>query len=133
MGIINLDTMTTKSGLNLNDLYLTFTPGIMTMPNPINMVCSVDPSGKKIYHAHATMYIYKSPDSKRDGCEPVEIRQLQIAVDPSAVFNILFDSLKKAFPHYKDVLPSDEQSVDPTQPTSDVAEADEDTAPNSEM
>ena len=111
MGIINLDQMTTKSGLDLKNCYLTFTPGTGTMPNPINMVCNRDADGKKIYYASATMYLYTSPAAKQQGFDPIETKQISIPVDPSGVFNILFDSLKKTFTNVLDVLPSDEQSI----------------------
>lgn len=103
MGFENLDVMSLKNGLDLTNCYLTFTPGKTNlMPNPITMSWTSDSNGNKEYFATATLYVYADKNKKDTGAEPVETRQVCIPVDSSGVFAVLFESLKKQFPHFKE-------------------------------
>ncbi len=118
MGILNRDSFSTKSGLDLKDCYMTFTPGHAIMPNPITMISDFDSDGSKAYYAKATMYVYASQDAKITGLDPVQISNLRIPVDPSGVFGVLFDSLKKTYTNSVDIMPSDDGLVPASAPPS---------------
>ena len=120
MGLINFDSIDLKSGLQLKDCYLSFTPASNVMPAPITMSWNVSPTGSKQYFANAAMYVYAGRDKKAAGCDPVETKQLMIPIDATGVFAILYASLKTQFPNNRDV-PDDVTSD--TQPTSSGVES----------
>lgn len=107
MGIINLDTMVLKSGLQLKDCYLSFTSGPHSMPVPINFSWSTDENGLKQYFAYASLYVFASPEKKYAGHEPIESSTVSIPVDGNAVFSVLFASLKNQYPNFENI-PGDE-------------------------
>ena len=111
MGIINKDPMTMKSGLNLDNCYLSFTPGPRAMPSPISFSWITDSTGKRTYFAYAGVYVYASAEKKAAGNDPIEVNQVSIPVDEQAVFSVLYNSLKNQYPNFKNE-PDDAENQD---------------------
>ena len=118
MGITNLDDMLMKSGLNIKNCYLSFTPNPQSMPTAITFSWTNDGNNNKTYYAYASVYIFTSEAAKSEGKDPIEVNSVVIPVNEQAVFSVLYDSLKQQYPNYQNVPDQTENSDSSQAPSS---------------
>ena len=127
MGIVNRDTMTMKSGITLENAYMSFTSRAQTIPDQIAFSYSTDrETGERRYFAYANIYVYASADTKSAGKTPVEVNPITIPVDQNAVFGVLYDALKSEYPNYVD---QPDQGEEPPREDAPQEDAPEEQAP----
>ncbi len=98
MGLINNDTFTFKSGATAQSTYLKVSgPAFMVQD-------STSPTG---YMATTTLETYYDKQARTAGKAPMQIENLQLPVDPSGVYAIIFGGLKQKFVNCSDVLDLD--------------------------
>ena len=105
MGLINNDTFTFKSGATAQSTYLKVSgPAFMVQD-------STSPTG---YMATTTLETYYDKQARTAGKAPMQIENLQLPVDPSGVYAIIFGGLKQKFVNCSDVLDLDPGTPDTT-------------------
>lgn len=101
MGLINNSPYTFKSGPTCTGTY-------MRVNTPIH--CVVGSDGK--YFAKGTLMTYYNQEARIKELDPMEIGDIELEIDPSGVFQVVFDGLKKQFTNCTDVIdPVVEQST----------------------
>lgn len=111
MGVVNHDVMTLRSGLQVSNCYMSFTPGPLSFPNqpvPMRFFWTIDPRGVKTYQAMATLYIYTSREGKCAGLAAIEQRDVYIPAETASdlvlnVFNVFFANLKTQYTNTTDM------------------------------
>ena len=102
MGLVNHDPYTFKSGPTCTGTY-------MRVNTPLHCVLGSD--GK--YYASGTLMTYYNQEARINNLDPMEIGDINLAIDPSGVFQVVFDGLKKQFANCTDVIdPVIEQKTD---------------------
>lgn len=102
MGLTNPDVMTLKSGVQLSNCYLTFTPGPTTFPfqpTPLTFSWTVDATGAKHFFANGTLFTFLSKANKVAGLAPIQTEQVSVPADASSdgVFSVFYGALQSQF------------------------------------
>lgn len=112
MGLINNSPYTFKSGPTCTGTY-------MRVNTPIHCVMGSD--GK--YYAQGTLMTYYNQEARVKELDPMEIGDINLEIDPSGVFQVVFEGLKKTFTNCTDVIdpvieqPTKEATPPPDTPT----------------
>ena len=106
MGLTNNSPYTFKSGPTCTGTY-------MRVNTPLHCVLGSD--GK--YYAQGTLMTYYNQEARVNNMDPMEIGDIDLEIDPSGVFQVVFDGLKQAFTNCTDVIdPVIQQDVPATSP-----------------
>ena len=119
MGLTNNSPYTFKSGPTCTGTY-------MRVNTPLHCVTGGD--GK--YYAKGTLMTYYNQDARINNLDPMEIGDIDLEIDPSGVFQVVFAGLKQKFTNCTDVVdPVIQQATkdESTPETSDSAPATTDT------
>ena len=112
MGLINNSPYTFKSGPTCTGTY-------MRVNTPIHCVMGSD--GK--YFAKGALMTYYNQEARIKELDPMEIGDIELEIDPSGVFQVVFDGLKKTFTNCTDVIdPVIEQPTEPAVEPTPAAE-----------
>lgn len=120
MGLINNSPYTFKSGPTCTGTY-------MRVNTPIHCVLGND--GK--YFAQGTLMTYYNQEARIKELDPMEIGDINLEIDPSGVFQVVFDGLKRTFTNCTDVIdpvieqPAQETVAPPTEPIAPPTETTE--------
>ena len=93
MGLIDNSPYTFKSGPTCTGTYL-------RVNTPIHCVQGSD--GK--YFAQGTLMRYYNQEARIKEMDPMEIGDINLEIDPSGVFQVVFEGLKKQFTNCTDVI-----------------------------
>ena len=103
MGLINNDTFTFKSGATAQGTYLKVSGPAFVVQD------TTSPTG---YLATTTLETYYNKEARMEGKAPMQIEDLQLPVDPSGVYAIIFGGLKQKFTNNTDVLDLDPDTTE---------------------
>ena len=93
MGLTNNSPYTFKSGPTCTGTY-------MRVNTPLHCVMGSD--GK--YYAQGTLMTYYNQEARVNNLDPMEIGDINLEIDPSGVFKVVFDGLKQKFTNCTDVI-----------------------------
>ena len=93
MGLIDNSPYTFKSGPTCTGTYI-------RVNDPIHCVMRND--GK--YFAQGTLMRYYNQEARVKELDPMEIGNINLEIDPSGVFQVVFDGLKKTYTNCTDVI-----------------------------
>ena len=93
MGLVNNSPYTFKSGPTCTGTY-------MRVNTPLH--CVMGPDGK--YHAQGTLMTYYNQEARINDLDPMEIGDINLEIDPSGVFQVVFAGLKEKFTNCTDVI-----------------------------
>ena len=110
MGLCNNSPYTFKSGPTCTGTY-------MRVNTPLHCVQSDD--GK--YYAKGTLMTYYNQEARLNNLDPMEIGDVDLEIDPSGVFQVVFDGLKQHFTNCNDVVDPVLQEATPAQTADQTA------------
>ncbi|DBA87253.1 hypothetical protein WJX77_006761 [Trebouxia sp. C0004] len=111
MGLVDNNPYTFKSGPTCPGTYL-------RVNTPIH--CVLGSGGK--YFAQGTLMRYYNQEARIKELDPMEIGDINLEIDPSGVFQVVFEGLKKTFTNCTDVIdPVIEQPTEATPPADTTA------------
>ena len=105
MGLIDNSPYTFKSGPTCTGTYI-------RVNTPVHCVMGND--GK--YFAQGTLMRYYNQEARVKELDPMEIGDINLEIDPSGVFQVVFNGLKKQFTNCTDVIDPVVEQPAPTEP-----------------
>ncbi len=93
MGLTNNSPYTFKSGPTCTGTY-------MRVNTPLHCVTAEDGT----YHAKGTLMTYYNQEARLNNLDPMEIGDIDLEIDPSGVFQVVFAGLKEKFTNCTDVV-----------------------------
>ncbi len=122
MGLLNSDPYTFKSGPTCTGTY-------MRVNTPLHCVQGDD--GK--YYAKGTLMTYYNQEARLNNLDPMEIGDIDLEIDPSGVFQVVFDGLKQQFTNCTDVVdPVIQEATPAEQPAATPSSTGAETTPSSD-
>lgn len=120
MGLTNNSPYTFKSGPTCTGTY-------MRVNTPLH--CTMGDDGK--YYAQGTLMTYYNQEARINNLDPMEIGDINLEIDPSGVFKVVFDGLKQKFTNCTDVVDPVIQQEPAEQPSANDAGSQAEPAPAS--
>ncbi len=122
MGLTNNSPYTFKSGPTCTGTY-------MRVNTPLHCVTGSD--GK--YYAQGTLMTYYNQEARVNNLDPMEIGDINLEIDATGVFKVVFDGLKQQFTNCTDVIDPVTQQEVPQDQTEQPAAAPEPAATQAEQ